>query len=199
MRHYRNAAESIDVAAIIKAGLALRDLAQTDARMQDVFTSFVHEALTDGRRHSASIFIAATVLYMERAQRVARRFRTWRASKCPFPPLLGKPDPIGTQNHPVRRTRRESFDVNAVLSTVLAVRALDREEETSRERDFVAILSLAYDGWTSPFIRELLAYAERDRRFARRFRSWRRAKAARAASPGVTSPPSGSRPRRKAR
>jgi hypothetical protein len=48
-----------------------------------------------------------------------------------------------------------------VLSTVLAVRALDREEETSREREFVGILSLAYDGWTSPFIRALLAYAER--------------------------------------
>jgi hypothetical protein len=39
----------------------------------------------------------------------------------------------------------------------------------------VATLSLAYDGWTSPFIRALLAYAERDRRFARCFRSWRRA------------------------
>lgn len=199
MRHYRNAAESIDVAAIINAGLALRDLAKTDARMHDVFTSFVHEALTDGRRHSASIFITAAVVYMERSQRVARRFRTWRASKCAVPPLLGKPDPIGTQNHPVRRWRRDSFDVNAVLSTVLAVRALDREDETSREREFVAILSLAYDGWTSPFIRALLAYAERDRRFARRFRSWRRAKAARAASPAVTSPPSGSRPRRTAR
>jgi hypothetical protein len=196
MKHYRNAAESIDVAAIIKAGLALRDLARTDARMRHVFTSFVHEDLTDGRRHSASIFIAATVLYMERAQRVAHRFRTWRASKCAVPPLLGKPDPIGTQNHPVRRWRRDSFDVNAVLSTVLAVRALDREEGTSHERGFVATLSLAYDGWTSPFIRALLAYAERDRRFARRFRSWRRAKAARVASPGNTPQPSGSRPRR---
>ena len=199
MRHYRNAAESVDVAAIINAGLALRDLAKTDARMHDVFTSFVHEALTDGRPPWCSIFIAATVLYMEREIRVARRFRTWRASKCAVLPLLGKPDPIGTQSHPVRRWRRDSFDVNAVLSTVLAVRALDREEQTSHEREFVATLALAYDGWTSPFIRALLAYAERDRRFARRFRSWRRAKAARAASPAVTSPPSGSRPRRTAR
>ncbi|HJQ37364.1 MAG TPA: hypothetical protein VKB93_09515 [Thermoanaerobaculia bacterium] len=199
MRHYRNAAESIDVAAIINAGLALRDLAMTDARMHDVFTSFVHEALTDGRRHSASIFIMAAAVYMERGQRVARRFRTWRASKCAVPPLLGKPDPIGTQTHPVRRWRRDSFDVNAVLSTVLAVRALDREEETSRERDFVTTLALAYDGWTSPFIWALLAYAERDRRFARRFRSWRRSKAAQAAAPEITPPPSGARPRRKTR
>lgn len=199
MKHYRNAAESVDVGAIINAGLALRDLAKTDARMHDVFTSFVHEALTDGRRHSAAIFITAAAVYMERAQRVARRFRTWRASKCAVPPLLGKPDPIGTQNHPVRRWRRDSFDVNAILSTVLAVRALDREEETSREREFVATLSLAYDGWTSPFIQALLAYAERDRRFARRFRSWRRAKAVRAASADVPPSPSGSRTRRKAR
>ena len=199
MKHYRNAAESTDVAAIINAGLALRDLAKTDARMQDVFTSFVHEALTAGRPYSASIFIAAAVLYMERAQRVAIRFRTWRASKYAVPPLLGQPEPIGTQHHPVRRWRHDSFDVNTVLSTVLAVRALDREEETSHEREFVATLSLAYDGWTSPFIAALLAYAERDRRFARRFRSWRRAKAARAVSPEATSPPSASRPRRKAR
>jgi hypothetical protein len=33
MRHYRNAEESVDGAAIINAGLALRDLAKTDARM----------------------------------------------------------------------------------------------------------------------------------------------------------------------
>jgi hypothetical protein len=197
MKHYRNAAESVDVAAIINAGLALRDLTKTDARMHDFFATFMHEALTDGRRGWVSFFITANVLYMERAQRVAERFWSWRGSKLQHPPLRGKPSPIGTQSHPVRRTRRESFDVNAVLSTVLAVRALDREEQTSHERDFVAILSLAYDGWPSPFIRELLAYAERDRRFARRFRSWRRAKAARAATPGITSPPSGSRGRRK--
>jgi hypothetical protein len=199
MRHYRNAAESVDIAAIINAGLALRDLAKTDARMHDVFSSFVNEALTDGRRHCVSIFIAATVVYMERAQRVAERFRTWRDSKHPDPPPRMRPDPIGTQSRPVRRWRRDSFDANAVLSTVLAVRALDRDEQTSHEREFVATLSLAYDGWTNPFIRSLLAYAERDRRFARRFRSWRRAKAARAAAPHITPPPSGALPRRKKR
>jgi hypothetical protein len=197
MRHYRNTAESVDVGAIIKAGLALRDLSKTDARMQDVLSSFTNEALTDGRRHWVSIFIAATVVYMERAQRVAERFRTWRDSKHPDPPPRMRPDPIGTQSRPARRWRRDSFDANAVLSTVLAVRALDREEQTSRERDFVATLALAYDGWSNPFIRSLLAYAERDRRFARRFRSWRRAKAAHAASPNITAPPSGARPRRK--
>jgi hypothetical protein len=79
------------------------------------------------------------------------------------------------------------------------VRAFDREENQSREIEFRKTLNDVYRHSASPFLDALLTLAERERRFARRFRSWRRAQAARAAAPQITSPPSGSRPGRKAR
>lgn len=182
MKHHRVPASRIDIPAIIDVGLALRALAKTSPRVRLHVSSFITEVLGEDYGPSLAIFIAEVVAYVERSQRFADRFRSWRHSKRRDARPLGTPDRIGAPQRPVRRIR-ESVAVEGVLSTVLAVRALDREGGKPREPRFITDVCAAYDGWASSFIYALLVYAERDRRVARRFRSWRRAKVARMAAP----------------
>jgi len=178
----------VDVAAIVNASIAVRALARTNRNV--AAANFVGE-LADVYLRWFMLLLEAAVAHVERAQRVADRFRTWRASKQDVPPLLGEPDPIGSSSRRIRRFGDATTYVNAVLRTTLAVRALDREEGTDRELRFVGDLDAAFAGNALELLEALVLLAERDRRFARRFRSWRRAKAARAASPrdaGVASP-----------
>lgn len=199
MRYYRMAAKggfTVDIPVIVNACLAVRPLSRINHRIDAC--SFESE-VGDAFYGSFLSFVDAAVAHLERSQRLADRFRRWRASKLADPPVLGKPSPIGTPYRPIRRFRGSLLDVNGVLATLLAVRAFDREEHQSRETEFRKTLYDVYRTSSSPFLDALLTLAERERRFARRFRSWRRAKAARVASPGVTPRRSGSRARRKTR
>lgn len=182
MKHHRAAASKVDIPAVIDAGLALRSLGRTSAVIAEHFPTFIAEELGEAYGDSLAIFIAEAVAYAERAQRFADRFRSWRHSKLRDPQPLGKPDRVGAPQRPVRRIRGEEINVHGVLSTVLAVRALDREGGKARAPRFVKDVAAAFDGWPGGFIYALIVFAERDRRVARRFRSWRRAKAARAAA-----------------
>jgi len=75
----------------------------------------------------------------------------------------------------MRHYRRE-IDVKAIIHAVLAVRALERTNRDVSSSDFVMQVADAYRGWTGEFIDTIADYVERDRRVARRFRSWRRAR-----------------------
>jgi hypothetical protein len=199
MRYYRVAAKAgftVDVPVVVNACLAVRPLSRINHRINAA--SFESE-VGDAFYGSFLSWVDAAVAHLERSQRLADRFRRWRASKLADPPLLGKPDPIGTAYRPIRRFRGSMLDVNAVLATLLAVRAFDREQHKNCETEFRKTLHDVYRPSSATFLEALVTLVERERRFARRFRSWRRAKAARAMSPGITSPPSGVRPRRKAR
>lgn len=177
MKHHRTPASRVDIPAVIDAGLALRALAKTCPAVHEANPSFVYEVLGESYRSSLAIFISEIVAYAERSQRFANRFRTWRQAKRHGSAPMVKPDRVGAPQRPVRRMR-ESVNVEGVVSTVLAVRALDREARSkARESRFVSDICAAYKGWTACFIYALLVYAERDRRVARRFRSWRRSAA----------------------
>ena len=188
MKHHRPPQSGVDTRALLEAALAMRVLARTSPRVELDVPSFIGETLSEAYDGSLPIFLTELAAYVERAQRVADRFRSWRYSKEGGDEPLRRPEPIGTPFRPIRRFR-DDVEVSGVVSTVLAVRALDREGGKPRERRFVTDLAAAFDGWTSQFIHALIVYAERDRRFARRFRSWRRAKAARAAGPPSRSAP----------
>lgn len=199
MRYIRvlaTAGFTVDIRVIVNACLAVRPLSRINPRIDAC--SFESE-VGDAFYGSFLSFVDAAVEHLERSQRLADRFRHWRASKLSDPPLLGKPNPIGTAYRPIRRFRGSMLDVNAVLATLLAVRAFDREEHQIREIEFRKTLHDVYRTSSSPFLDALLTLVERERRFARRFRSWRRAKAARVESSPVTPPPADSRPRRKTR
>jgi hypothetical protein len=182
MKHHRMPESRVDIPAVIEAGLALRALGRTNANIKLHVPTFITELLGETYGRSLSVFILETVACIERRQRVADRFRSWRHSQGHRSRPLGKPDPIGTPSRAIRRMIG-TIDVGGILSTVVAMRALDREGGETRTPRFLADLAAAFDGWASYFIWSMLDYAERDRRFARRFRSWRRAKAARAAAP----------------
>lgn len=197
MRYVRVAAKdgyTVDVAAIVNASIAVRALARTNPNI--AATSFVGE-LADAYIRWFTLFLECAAAHVERAQRVADRFRYWRASKQPHPPLLGKPDAIGSPSRRIRHFRDENLCANAVLRTALAVRALEREEGKDRQLRFVADLDAAFEGHTLELLEALILLVERDRRFARRFRSWRRAKAARAAAPHRPAPRARSSPARR--
>ena len=74
------------------------------------------------------------------------------------------------------------FDLKAILDAALAVRALGRTNDRVSASDFVELVADQYRGWTTEILAALLDYAERERRFARRFRSWRKAQQQRRAS-----------------
>lgn len=69
------------------------------------------------------------------------------------------------------------LDIEAIILAGLAVRALARTNPDVSASDVISVLGHAYSGWTAEFIDAVLDYAEREQRFARRFRSWRRRKA----------------------
>jgi predicted RecB family nuclease len=78
--------------------------------------------------------------------------------------------------------RVNRVDVRAIIEAGLALRALKRTNQGVPLSDIISELADAYDGWAAVFIETILDYAERDRRLARRFRRWRRQKAAQAAT-----------------
>lgn len=80
---------------------------------------------------------------------------------------------------------RREIDVKAIIDAVVAVRALERTNPDVSSSDFVMQVADAYRGWTGEFIDTIADYVERDRRVARRFRSWRRARVRRAAMSAV--------------
>jgi len=67
------------------------------------------------------------------------------------------------------------FDLNAIIDAALAVRALGRTNDQFSASDFVELVADHYRGWTTEFLAAILDHAERERRVARRFRSWRNA------------------------
>jgi hypothetical protein len=81
--------------------------------------------------------------------------------------------------------RVNRIDLRAIIDVGLALRALKRTNEEVPVSDMISELADAYDGWMPLFIETILDYAERDRRVARRFRSWRERKAAVAPTQGV--------------
>lgn len=166
---------TMDPKLAVEACIALRALARANPKI-DAY-SFISEIADAHYGSSFTAFLAAAVAHIERAQRVAERFTNWRTSKLTDPPPLMKPDPIGTPLRPLHRFRGASIDVNALLSTTVAVRASDREKNKSRAASFVRTLDVAFDGGTDDLLRALVELVERDRRFARRFRNWRRAAA----------------------
>ncbi|MBV9069412.1 MAG: hypothetical protein JO093_18715 [Acidobacteria bacterium] len=168
----------MDPQLAIEACIALRKLARANPKV-DAY-SFISEIAGAHFGSSFTAFLVAAVAHVERAQRVADRFRDWRTSKLTHAPLLMKPDPVGAPIRPLHRFRGASIDVNALISTTVAVRASDRETSKSRAASFIRTLDVAYDGGTDDLLRALVELVERDRRFARRFRSWRRAAAHRA-------------------
>ena len=199
MRHIRVLAKrgfTVEVPVVVNACLAVRALSHINRAIDAV--SFESE-VGDAFYGSFLSWVDAAVAHLERSQRLADRFRRWRASKMSDPPILGKPSPIGTSYRPIRRFRGSMLNVNGVLATLLAVRAFDREEHQVREIEFRKTLYDVYNEDSSPFLGALLTLVERERRFARRFRSWRRAKAARGASQPFASPSAGARARRKRR
>jgi hypothetical protein len=74
------------------------------------------------------------------------------------------------------------FDLKAIIDAALAVRTLGRTNDKFSASDFVELIADHYRGWTTEFVAALLDYAERERRLARRFRSWRKAQRQRRAS-----------------
>jgi hypothetical protein len=199
MRYYRVAAKAgftVDVPIVVNACLAVRPLSRINYRVDAA--SFESE-VGDAFYGSFLSWVDAAVAHLERSQRLADRFRRWRASKLADPPVLGKPDPVGTPNRPIRRFRGSMVDVNAVLATLLAVRAFDREEHKNCETEFRKTLHDVYRDNSSAFLAALLTLIERERRFARRFRSWRRARLARGKSSAAPSEPYGTRRPRKRR
>lgn len=79
----------------------------------------------------------------------------------------------------MRYFRRE-IDVKAIVEAVLKVRELERLNPDVSSIDFTSALGDAYRDWTAEFIDTIADFAERDARVARRIRSWRRARSARA-------------------
>lgn len=77
--------------------------------------------------------------------------------------------------HFADHNQNAQFDLKAIIDAALAVRALGRTNEQFSASDFVELIAEHYRGWTTEFIGALLDYAERERRFARRFRTWRKA------------------------
>lgn len=177
--------------AILEVFVALDRVARTSPRFRELIPALVEE-IAEEWRGSLPLLIEHAASYVERSQRVTDRFESWRGSKrgnrhpnqVPFR-HIGEPD------RPLRRVRGDEY-ARAMIATVVVVRAKDREDGKARSPRFIAMLAQAYEGWSNGVIAVLLAHAIRDRRVARRFRSWRRAMAARAASP-PSSPASRSR------
>lgn len=80
---------------------------------------------------------------------------------------------------------RSEINIRRIIAAGLAVRALERVNPNGcSSTDFTLALGEEYGGWAAVLIDALLDYAERDQRVARRFRSWRRRRAQRAAAWG---------------
>ncbi|MBV8519294.1 MAG: hypothetical protein JO197_18010 [Acidobacteria bacterium] len=179
MRYTRvraTAGYTVDPLVVVNACVAARELARNHPRIG--LYNFI-SGIADAHLGWFDLFLDSVVMHVERSQRVTNRFRTWRNSKRQRPRVIGKPDPIGAPSRRVRRFRDHFMDINAPIATTLAVRALDREEHTNTSHDFVQLLRRAYQGQIYALIEAFIELVERDRRFARRFRSWRRAKARR--------------------
>lgn len=81
------------------------------------------------------------------------------------------------------RVYRGDIDVRAIIDAGLAVRALERaDSERVSSSDFVVSIGQGYDDWSAEFIDTILDFIERDRRVARRFRTWRKARSRHRAS-----------------
>jgi hypothetical protein len=106
MRYVRAVATAgftVDIPVIINACLAVRPLSRINPRIDArSFESEVGDAFYGG---SFLSFVDAAVAHLERSQRLADRFRRWRTGKLSDPPLLIKPNPIGTPYRPIRRFR----------------------------------------------------------------------------------------------
>lgn len=179
MRYTRvraTAGYTVDPLVVVNACIAARKLARNHPRI-DLY-NFI-SGIADAHRDWFALFLDSVVMHVERAQRITNRFRTWRNTKRQHPRVIGKPDPIGWPSRRVRRFRDDFMDINAPIATTLAVRALDREEHTDTSYGFVQLLGKAYQGQMYALIEAFIELAERDRRVARRFRSWRRAEAKR--------------------
>lgn len=177
MRYTRvraTAGYTVDPLVVADACIAARKLARNHPRI-DLY-NFI-SGIADAHLDWFDLFLDSVVLHVERAQRITNRFRTWRNSKRRRPRIVGKPDPIGAPSRRVRRFRDDFMDINAPIATTLAVRAFDREEHTNSSQGFVQLLAKAYEGSIYSLIEAFVELVERDRRVARRFRSWRRAKA----------------------
>jgi hypothetical protein len=186
----------VDFDAVVDALYALDKLASSRPGLRDAVASMRDDVLTEGWDASLALFIEYAAAYVERSQRFVDRFQAWRAYRTGQSRPSGyRFSEIGSPDRPLRRVHGETYDPNAILATVVVVRMRDRENGTSHAPRFIATLARAYRGWSSGIIAALLAYAVRDRRVARRFRSWRRAVTARAAAPR-RSPRSPSGPRR---
>jgi len=177
LRAQAKAGYTVEPQLVIDACIALRTLGRTNPKI-DAY-SFIAEIADAYYGGSFEVFLAAVVAHVERAQRLADRFQHWRVHKLSRRPIIGKPDPIGTPLRALRRFRDDTIDINAIVATTLAVRAYDREQRKPRAAAFIRTLDVAYNGAVDGLLRALVELAERDRRFARRFRSWRRAKARR--------------------
>lgn len=175
----------MDARVIIDACLAVRRLSADQPRIDaNTFAGVVADAYPDWFIY----FAQAAVMHIERAQRVADRFVRWRAGWRLRRQRHVKPAPVGSPGRPFRRFRMCSPYINAVIAKWLELRALDRAEDKSREhRFFLDLVKQTYAGGAYAALDALVTLAERDRRFARRFRSWRRSKAARVASPRSSS------------
>lgn len=185
-----------DFDTLVDALCALDKLASSVPGLRDAVDPVVHDVITEDWDDSLALLIEHAAAYVERSQRFADRFKSWRKYRAGRRLASGfRFVEVGSPDRPLRRVHGETHDPNAILATVLVVRMRDRENGTSYAPQFISTLARAYTGWSSGIIAALLACAVRDRRVAHRFRSWRRAMAARAAGP-PRAPRSTSRPRR---
>jgi hypothetical protein len=173
---------TVDPLVVANACIAARELARNNPRI-DLY-NFI-SGIADAHLDWFDLFLDSLVMHVERAQRITDRFRTWRNSTREHPCIIGKPDPIGSASRRVRRFRDSFMDINAPIATTLAVRALDREEQTNNSHGFVQLLRKAYQGHILALLEAFVELVERDRRVARRFRSWRRSRSPKPAIPAA--------------
>jgi len=80
---------------------------------------------------------------------------------------------------------RSEINVRRIIAAGLAVRALERSNpHACSSSDFTLQLGEELNGWAPTLIDTILDLVEREQRVARRFRSWRRRRAQRAAACG---------------
>src|SRR4051812_2837743 len=118
MRHHRPPTSAVDIPTMLEMAVPLRALTRTQRSAGIDVPAIITEELGKAYARALPIYIAELAAYIERAQRVADRFRSWRYSKSGGDEPLRKPEPIGTPFRPVRRFY-DQFDVSGVVSTVL--------------------------------------------------------------------------------